>query len=192
MTKDMRTLPAFTVSHVGLFVFDLDRMVDFYKSTFGFLETDRSLVRETSRIVFLSRDPAEHHQIVLVEGRTAPMDAQLLNQISLRVPNISALREVLAAVQANSDVSDIKPSNHGNAFSIYFRDPEGNRFEVFTDSPFYVEQAIIDPLSLDQSDADLVAETRSRYEARSSFSTAEAWRAGFRRKLDDAAAKERR
>lgn len=184
MSSNAPAFPDFSVSHVGLFVFDLDAMVDFYTGTFGLAITDRSVVRGDSRIAFLSRDPREHHQIVLIEGRTAPLDTQLLNQISLRLTDLAALRRVEAILEADPRVSDIKPSNHGNAFSIYFRDPECNRFEVFVDSPFYVEQAVIDPLALDQSDDELIDQTRAAYCDRPSFKPIEQWRAEFARKLD--------
>lgn len=32
----------------------------------------------------------------------------------------------------------VAPRNHGNAWSIYFADPEGNRIELYTPSPWYV------------------------------------------------------
>ncbi len=184
MTVSAKEFPDFSFSHVGLFVFDLDMMVEFYVTTFGFEITDRGVVRGDCRIVFLSRDPREHHQVVLVEGRTAPRESQWLNQISLRVHDLDALRQIKEIIELDDRISDIKPANHGNAFSIYFNDPEGNRFEVFVDSPYYVKQAVIDSLDLDQEDEALIAQTLERYGNFPSFKTAEAWRAEFARRLD--------
>lgn len=183
MTSAHADFPDFKVSHIGLFVFDLDLMVDFFTQTFGLHVTDRGVVRGSARIAFLSRDPGEHHQVVLVEGRTVPMGERLLNQISLRVADVAALRSALARLQADDRVTGIEPCNHGNAFSVYFLDPEQNRFEVFADSPFYVEQAVIDSLDLQRPDAELIADTAARHGAHPSFRPIEDWRADFIRKL---------
>ena len=80
-------------SHVGIYVHDIEMMRDFYKRMFGFVETDSGVVRGQP-ICFLTRDPADHHQIVLVEGRTAEADALMLNQISLRAGALDDLREM--------------------------------------------------------------------------------------------------
>ena len=175
--------PNFTVGHVGLFVFDIDLMVDFFTRTCGLHVTDQSIVRASSRVVFLSRDPAEHHQIVLVEGRTAPMDSKLLNQISLRVGFVDDLRNAINQLEQDSRATDIDPCNHGNAFSVYFRDPELNRFELYVDSPFYVKQAVLGELDLSQSDQGLIETTRARHADNPSFRSAADWREDFARKL---------
>ena len=36
--------------------------------------------------------------------------------------------------------------NHGNAWSVYFRDPEGNRIEIFCDTEWYIEQPCVEDL----------------------------------------------
>jgi catechol-2,3-dioxygenase len=38
--------------------------------------------------------------------------------------------------------------DHGNAWSLYFRDPEGNRLEVFCDTDWYIEQPCLEDLDL--------------------------------------------
>ena len=38
--------------------------------------------------------------------------------------------------------------DHGNAWSLYFRDPEGNRLKVFCDTQWYIEQPCIEALDL--------------------------------------------
>lgn len=179
----MPAFPEFKVSHVGLFVFDIDAMTSFFTEVLGLHITDASSVRRSSRIVFLSRDPDEHHQIVLVEGRTAPAEEKLLNQVSLRVGSVDALRDALIRLEQDGRATDIDPRNHGNAFSVYFRDPENNRFELYTSSPFYVQQAVLDEMDLRQTDDELIAMTRDRHGDNPSFTSAEKWRADFLRKL---------
>src|SRR6187399_1784975 len=55
------------LSHVGLYVHDVPKMIDFYTKTLGFVVSDGA---EDGRITFLSRNPSDHHQVVLVRGRT--------------------------------------------------------------------------------------------------------------------------
>lgn len=65
--------PGIVFSHIGLFVHDLRVMEDFYTRVLEFSVTDRGqLPGENGKpmdLVFISRDPDEHHQIVLVAGR---------------------------------------------------------------------------------------------------------------------------
>lgn len=169
-------------SHVGFFVKDLARMTDFYTRVLGYIETDRGVARGRN-LVFLSRDPAEHHQIVLVEGRTGELADLVINQISLRAGALQDLRDLLKAVAAEPGVSDINPTDHGTAWSLYFRDPERNRIEVFVDAPWYVAQPRVEPLDLAQSDAAIMARTRAAIERHPTFMPIETWREKFADKI---------
>ena len=72
----MTSVPRLSFSHVGIFVTDIARMEDFYTRVLGFTVTDRGDL-ETPRgrlqFVFLSRDPREHHQVVMASGRPADL-----------------------------------------------------------------------------------------------------------------------
>ena len=178
------TEPTSTVafSHFGFFVKDLEKMRAFYTRVLGFVETDRGVARGRP-IVFLSRDPREHHQIVLVEGRSGSLDERVINQISLRVGSLAELKQRWALVKREADVTDINPTDHGTAWSLYFRDPEGNRIELFVDSPWYVEQPRVDPLDLAASDTEIVARTHATIEKHPSFRPIEDWQREFAAKL---------
>lgn len=182
MTKPPKAL---SFSHVGIYVLDLETMVGFYKRILGFVETDRGVVRG-HQIVFLSRDPRDHHQIVLAAGRTGNLDDLVLNQISLRVGALQDLRDMFAIVEVEPAASDIRSVCHGNAWSIYFRDPEKNRIEIFVDTPWYTEQPMLEPLDLSLSDEEIHTQTRTAIETNPSFKPIEAWREDFARKLEDA------
>lgn len=171
-------------SHFGFYVKDLEKMRAFYTRVLGFIETDRGIARGR-RIVFLSRDPKEHHQIVLVEGRTGSVDELVINQISLRVGSLAELKQRYALIKRETEASDINPTDHGTAWSLYFRDPEKNRIELFVDSPWYVEQPRVDPLDLDASEKDIVARTRAAIEKHPSFRPIEEWRREFAAKLTE-------
>jgi catechol-2,3-dioxygenase len=135
------------ISHIGLYVRDLAGMEDFYTRVLGFTVTDRGEVRGR-RVVFTSWDPTDHHQILLVEGRPEESGFNHINQISFKVPRLEDVQATWRRIQAEPGVGDIAGTNHGNAWSVYFRDPEGNRLEIFCDSDWYVSQPCVTPLDL--------------------------------------------
>src|SRR2546421_9290691 len=118
--------PALTFSHFGFFVRDIERMAEFYTRLLGFAVSDRGELeapRGKVKFVFLTRDPREHHQIVLASGRPEELPFNAINQISFRMQDFAGLREMHRALQAEKGVSEIAPVSHGNALSVYFRDP---------------------------------------------------------------------
>lgn len=107
-------------SHVGIHVYDIDRMIDFYTQLLGLELTDRGELNIPGKpqIAFLSSDPEEHHQIALAEGRNdAGIDAVVLNQISFSVDDLAALRRMKSAAE-DLGVKEFLPLNHGNAWSL--------------------------------------------------------------------------
>lgn len=170
----MSKVPSVAFAHFGLHVRDLERMERFYSSFLGFIVTDRGNLGAV-RLVFLSRDPREHHQIVLVSGRAENLDHSVLNQISLRVPDLAALRYFHANAAAHGG-HDIQPVTHGNAISVYVRDPEGNRIELYIDTPWYVTQPLRAPIDLAKPDAALWQEVETLARSRPGFRPVEEWR----------------
>lgn len=173
---------ALRFSHMGFYVRDLERMARFYKDVLCFTETDRGDLGAV-KLVFLSRDPSEHHQVVLASGRPADLAFSVINQISMRVPDIATLREVRNHVAADPDVTELVCATHGNAVSIYFRDPEGNRIEVFMDTPWYCEQPLREPIDLDRSDAEVLAQAEALARSRPRFQSRETWLDSMRQKM---------
>src|SRR3954452_17317364 len=136
--------PAFQFSHMGMFVADLARMQDFYTRVLGFTVTDSGdldTARGRLQFVLLSRDPKDHHQIVLATGRPSELAFNPINQISFRMADFSGLREMYRRL-VKEQVKEMHPASHGNALSVYFHDPEGNRIELFVDTPSYVKQPL--------------------------------------------------
>ena len=144
---DMGKPVKLSFSHIGIVVNDLALMEDFYTRVLGFTVSDRGVARG-SKIVFTTWDPLEHHQMVLVEGRPDHMPFNHINQMSFRVQSIEELQAVNARVEKAAGVHDLYGTNHGFAWSIYFRDPEGNRVEIFCDSPWYIDQPCVEALDL--------------------------------------------
>ena len=178
----LRQPDALCFSHMGIFVKDLDRMARFYKEVLCFTETDQGDLGPV-RLVFLSRNPAEHHQIVLVTGRPADLGFNVVNQISLRVPNLATLREIRDRVTADGGATELLCATHGNAISIYFRDPEGYRLEIFLDTPWYCEQPLREPIDLDQSDEAIFARAEAIARSRPRFQSRTVWKAEMARKM---------
>ena len=146
------------LGHVGIYATDLMNMRDFYTRVLGLKIADEDL--EQRRMVFLSSDPVgEHHEFVLMEGRVASDDAKVIQQISFRVPSIQDMRDFKERIDAESVQID-RIVSHGNAFGMYFFDPEGNRIELYYKTGFPVPQPHGDPLDLSRSDAELLNEAR--------------------------------
>ncbi len=169
-------------SHVGVYVTNLDRMVDFYTRFLGFVVSDRGKTSGGGGIVFLTRDANEHHQFVLATGRPADLPFNVVNQISFRVDSLSTLRRMHAELK-NHPVTDLGPVSHGNAVSVYFLDPEGNRVELLIDTPWYVPQPMRFPVDLSLPDAQLWASIEERARTIPGFKPRAEWQASIKDKL---------
>jgi catechol 2,3-dioxygenase-like lactoylglutathione lyase family enzyme len=178
----MAVLPAVSFSHVGIYVRDIAAMVDFYVRFLGLLETDRGTLPLPGEptIVFLSRDPREHHQIALVSGRGD--GSSTVNQLSFDVASLADLREIQATL-TKEGIGPTFAINHGISWSVYTHDPEGNMIELYVHSPWYVPQPVVDPLDLSRSDEEIVRETERTYKSRPGFQSMAEWSASFPRRI---------
>lgn len=170
-------------SHIGLYVSDLPRMAAFYKQALRFTQTDAGDLGAV-QLVFLSRDPAEHHQLVLATGRPAELGFNVVNQISFRVPDIATLREFHDRLLAHG-AQDMHPVTHGNAVSVYCRDPEGNRLELFMDTPWYCEQPLREPIDLAQPDEAILAQAEAIAKRHARFMSRAQWQAEVARRMQE-------
>ena len=75
------------------------------------------------------------------------------------------------------------PIDHGNAWSVYSSDPDGNGIEVYLDSPWQVAQPHGRALDLSLSDAQIRAATEAAIRDDATFQPAERWQDEFRRRL---------
>ncbi len=181
----MASVPRFSFSHVGMYVADVARMEDFYTRLLGFTVTDRGDL-ETAHgkvhLVFLSRDPREHHQVVLCSGRPGDAGFTTINQISFRMDGLAGLREMHRRLEREK-VAELYPVSHGNALSVYFKDPEGNRIELFIDTPWYCHQPVRMPMDFAMSDDELWRQAEAEARKQPDFKPVEEWRAGLARRL---------
>src|SRR3954470_18644865 len=119
MTQEGRMAYHLTLSHVGIYVSDVARMVDFYSGFLGFAVSDRGPTRDGGEIVFMTRDPREHHQFVIASGRPENLAFNIVNQLSFRVDSLDTLREMREGLKKEQTV-ELAVVSHGNALSVYF------------------------------------------------------------------------
>jgi catechol 2,3-dioxygenase len=146
------------LGHVGVFAHDKTLMEHFYTTVLGLLITDSGTGRGGTELTFMSANPGNHHQMVLVSGRPDTSGFNPIQQISFMVDTLADLREVHGRALANG-ATDMRVVSHGNAWSCYFKDPEGNTLEAYLDTPFHVPQPHGVALDLSQSDEQILRET---------------------------------
>jgi len=169
------------LTHFGINVIDMDRMVEFYTRVMGLTVSDRGFsARLQGNLAFLTGDPTEHHQLVMVDSRQAG-DTGNVNQISFQLNSLAELRA--ARDRLAGEGIRLNPVSHGNAWSIYFEDPEGNLIEVYVHSPFHTPQPCGDTLDLDLDDAEIVRRTEARVKSLPGFKSHAEWSAEMTRKL---------
>lgn len=162
------------LGHVGIHVRDFEAMLGFYQRVFGFVISDIKRGPERS-IVFLTSEPEVHHQFVIANGRAADDHSRVINQISFRLSSLVELQRIGRAIKREA-VEELDIITHGTAWSIYFRDPEGNRAEAFVDTPWYVDQPFRAPIDLDQPEDVLRRDTEALCRTLPGFQNIEQWR----------------
>ena len=174
-----------TFSHFGMYVTNLAAMERFYAGVLEFTVTDRGLLNAPNgpvELLFLSRDPDEHHQLVLATGRPADMGFNPINQISFRTDSLATLLSMYRKL-IDAKASEIVPVTHGNAVSIYARDPEGNRIEIYFGLPWYVTQPVRDPVDLTLDEPALMIFLERHARGLPGFEPRQAWRARMAAKM---------
>ena len=147
------------LGHFGFYVKDLEKMVHFYRDFMGM-----TLTKVNDRMAFFSTDPnAVDHEIALMAGRESLDDPHLIDQISLRVETLDDLRDFHRRLKAENYQID-RLVTHASAIGCYFRDPEGNRTEVFwvTGLPSWANISV--PIDIDRPDDEVMADVNRVWE----------------------------
>lgn len=176
------TAPNLKFAHIGLVVSDVDRMTRFYTEVLGFIITDKGDFGDL-KVVFLSRDPEEHHQIVLTNGRPDNLPKNTINpeygpviqQISFKMGSLAELKEMARRLEPGG-ATGLTMASHGNAWSVYAHDPEGNYIEFYVDTDWYAAQPFYEPLDLSKPDEEIIAETEAMCRASPGFKPIGQWR----------------
>jgi catechol-2,3-dioxygenase len=171
------------LTHFGIHAVDLGRMVDFYTRVMGFVISDRGVARSGANIVFMTQDPECHHQFVLFDGRPQGQAYNPVNQISFRLESLDTLKSYRNALVAEG-IAKHRVTDHGNAWALYFQDPEGNPIELYCDTPFYTPQPCGEPLDLDQPNDEILRRTEAMCRGRPRFMSREAWMNEVQGRLD--------
>jgi catechol 2,3-dioxygenase-like lactoylglutathione lyase family enzyme len=145
------------LSHVVLYVKDLDNMVRFYRDILGLVK-----YREhAGRMVFLTADPnVEDHELALAKGREG--DAKIVAHIAWRVDSPADVKAYYERFKTLGVPIDHCVSHAyeamGNTVSCYFLDPEGNRLEIYALVPERDGKRINRPLDLDKNVEEIVSQ----------------------------------
>jgi catechol 2,3-dioxygenase len=149
------------LAHVGVHANDMALLEHFYTTVLGLLVTDRGhSPRAGMDLTFMSASPGNHHQFVLVSGRPDTSGFNPINQISFKVDSLADLRVVHRRALDNG-ATGMRVVCHGNAWSCYFKDPEGNTIETYLDTPWHVPQPHGDALDLSKPDEEILRETEA-------------------------------
>ena len=158
-------------SHAVVYVRDLDNMLSFYTNVLGFQVTDRGPLGSADgpEIVFMSQVDTDHHQLAFLPVRKGQEASNSINHFAFRVDSLDDVKAMNDKLLSDGRASDLNPLTHGNAWSVYFSDPEGNGIEVFCDSPWHVRQPQVRPWDITQPNETVVAQTRAAFEKEDNF-----------------------
>ena len=145
------------LSHVVLYVNDLDKMVAFYRDVLALIKYHE----HPGRMVFLTPDPdIDDHQLALAKGREG--NAKLIGHIAWRVETPAEVKAFYEQFKAQGVPIDHCVSHSyvemGNTVSCYFLDPEGNRLEIYALVQDRSEARSNRPLDLDKSVDEIIAQ----------------------------------
>ena len=74
--------------------------------------------------------------MAFITGRDQPDPSNSVHHVAFRSGGtLDELKSLKKVLDADERVTQIMPLTHGNAWSVYFRDPEFNGVEVFIDTP---------------------------------------------------------
>lgn len=170
------------LSHALIEVADLDKVVPFYTDILGFQVTDRGHINDETEIAFMSQDPENHHQIALAGTLKDKEGRSNFGHVAFRMESLDDLRALKKRLDSEG-IAIGRELSHGNAWSLYFADPEGNGVECFVDTPFHVSQPQGKPTNIDLDDAALLDKTRADFQQEPEFGPYADWQEAMRRKL---------
>lgn len=120
------------VGHVVLYVSDIARSVVFYRDKLGM-----ELVRLEPEFAAFMSFGANHHDIALFQARGPGVSAEGgvgLAHLALVVDGgLTEVKAVHDRLEA-AGVSIEERTDHGMTQSVYFRDPDNNRLEIYCDT----------------------------------------------------------
>lgn len=129
--------PVVLRTHLSLFVSDLERSAAFFADVLDMKVTARG-----PQWIFLSFG-RKHHDLALIRAETDAQQGGLgLQHYGLEIQgDLDELRR-LYAMLLTKGVEIVKVTDHKVGYGLYFLDPDGNRFEFFSETVFDDEEGI--------------------------------------------------
>ncbi len=155
-------------SHALIYVQNMDEMLDFYTNVLGFEVADRGDLGGNG-IAFLSQVETDHHQFAFLETRKDQAPSNNVNHFAFRVDDLDDVKAMHATLSSDDRVSNVRPTTHGNTWSVYFSDPEGNGIEIFCDSPWHVAQPQGKPWDTSLDNETVFEQTEAQFAAEPEF-----------------------
>ena len=176
--------PRLTLGHSTLAARDLDRLSAFYCDVLGFVITNRGSAGPDGELLFLSADPGSHHQIAMTSGVDVPASAfVMVDHFAFQTGTLDDLRSIHANLIAGG-VEGILQICHGNAWSLYFSDCEGNGLECYVDTPFHVAQPFASGFDLSSSNEEILKTTIELIESEPEFMPMSEFQEDLAKRLD--------
>lgn len=184
MERTARQRPRLSTGHSTLAARDLKALQGFYCDVLGFEVTNYGAVGEHGQeLSFLSQDPNAHHQIAMVGGAiTSPSDFVMVDHLAFRTGTLDDLR-IIHTNLLDAGITEILKIDHGNAWSLYFNDPEGNGVECYVDTPFHVAQPYAGTWDITATDAEIEQTTHNNIKGEPEFQLMKDWSANLARRL---------
>jgi catechol 2,3-dioxygenase len=157
-----------TWSHALFMVEKYEEMLEFYTDVLGFEVTDTGAIGE-STVAFMSQGANDHHQIALVSGKPPGTPPPPVNHFAFRTESLADVKGWYHRLAADTRVGGLGPMTHGNAWSVYFKDPDGNGIEVFCDTPWHVSQPAGEAWDPTADDDSIIKATREKFESDPEF-----------------------
>ena len=186
---------SYTVSHFEIRARDPGALAKFYTEVLGFIVSDRGVLdrgpAKGHELIFLSHSPEEHHQIVLIPAERNAASGNAgggIGHVAFRVDSLDEVRRVYEKVR-NLPHTKPEPVSHANTWSVYFRDPEDNRIEVFTQTPWHATQPCRFDVDYDETDDKLKEATLANARGLKGFAEGEDWQKAFTRQFEKTGAK---
>ncbi len=123
------------IKHVGVFVRDLERSINFYQNVLGLKLEERMQVDEQLELAFLSfsgdkKDTYSQTTLELVHGRDVEAKEGRVNHLAFSVQNIDEMLVKLKQHEVELIDETAREVGDGKMRVAFFRGPDGEKLEL--------------------------------------------------------------